>query len=73
MEESFNNKLKEFDFCYGIEEYKYIYSTDVRNINEICYYKNSLKGVFAFYWFNTIRTYFKKKTKYLKTKYINIW
>ena len=56
IEESYNLKLNEFDFCYGGEEYKYQFATNVRDINEIYYYKKSLKGKMAYYWFNSIRT-----------------
>lgn len=56
IEESYNLKLNEFDFCYGGEEYKYQFATNVRDINEIYYYKKSLKGKMAYYWFNSFRT-----------------
>ena len=67
IEESFNLQLSEFDFCYVGEEYKYRFATNVRNINEIYYYKKSLKGDLAYYWFNSIRT-FLSKNRILRNK-----
>lgn len=69
IENAFKSSCSKFDFCYGDEVYKTIFSSGRDILNEIIIVRDNIKGRIAFLWFSRFRIWFKDNRLFMKRIY----
>jgi len=55
LEQSFEEKMSEFDMLLGNEAYKAEFATNTRELFSFSIYQPTLKGLLAYWWFAQVR------------------